>query len=124
MAAHSGHPSLRVLVLPYPLEGRPDEEVRQIAADAYPRLLRTLGGVTTTTSSVFPYLIVNGPSRDRVGIDYQNACMGGAAGRGSMAIGRAVSLCLRNIGGQKAGPTSGATSKSVFGQPGRLGVCF
>lgn len=43
MAAHNGHPSLRVLVLPYPLEGRPDEEVRQIAADAYPRLLRTLG---------------------------------------------------------------------------------
>ena len=36
-------PSMRVLVLPYPLEGRPDEEVRQIAADAYPRLLRTLG---------------------------------------------------------------------------------
>jgi hypothetical protein len=43
MAAHHGHPSLRVLVLPYPLEGRPDEEVRKIAADAYPRLLRSLG---------------------------------------------------------------------------------
>jgi hypothetical protein len=43
LAAHAGHPSLRALVLPYPLEGRPDEEVRQIAADAYPRLLRTLG---------------------------------------------------------------------------------
>ena len=79
-----------------------------------------LEGVTTTTSSVFPFLIVNGPSRDRVGIDYRNGCMGGAAGRGSMTIGRAVSLCLRNIGGQKVG----ATSKSVFGQPGRLGVCF
>ena len=36
MAAHDGHPSLRALVLPYPLEGRPDDEVRQIAADAYP----------------------------------------------------------------------------------------
>jgi hypothetical protein len=43
MAAHAGHPSLRVLVLPYPLEGRPEEEVRQIAADAYPGLLRALG---------------------------------------------------------------------------------
>ncbi len=79
-----------------------------------------LDGITTTTSSVFPYLIANGPSRDRVGIDYGPGCMGGAAGRGSMTIGRAVSLCLRNIGGQKVG----ATSKSVFGQPGRLGVCF
>jgi hypothetical protein len=79
-----------------------------------------LEGITTTTSSVFPYLIVNGPSRDRVGIDYRAGCMGGAAGRGSMTIGRAVSLCLRNIGGQRVG----TTSKSVFGQPGRLGVCF
>jgi hypothetical protein len=79
-----------------------------------------LEGITTTTSSVFPYLIVNGPRRDRVGIDYRNGCMGGAAGRGSMTIGRAVSLCLRNIGGQEVG----TTSKSVFGQPGRLGVCF
>jgi hypothetical protein len=43
MAAHAGHPSMRVLVLPYPLEGRPDDEVRQIAAAAYPRLLATLG---------------------------------------------------------------------------------
>jgi hypothetical protein len=43
MAAHHQRPSLRQLVLPYPLEGRPEEEVRQIAADAYPRLLDILG---------------------------------------------------------------------------------
>ena len=79
-----------------------------------------LEGVTTTTSSVFPYIIVNGPNRDRAAIDYRSGCMGGAAGRGSATIGRAVSLCLRNIGGQQVG----TTSKSVFGQPGRLGVCF
>ncbi len=42
-AAHTGHLSLRGAVLPYPLEGRPDEEVRQVAADAYPTLLETLG---------------------------------------------------------------------------------
>ncbi len=77
-------------------------------------------GLTTTTSSVFPMLIVNGPSRDELHIDYRAGCMGGAAGRGSMTIGRAVSLCLRNIGGQKAGETS----RSVFGQPARFGMCF
>ena len=38
-----GHPNLRQLVLPYPLEGRPEDEVRTIAQDAYPRLLKTLG---------------------------------------------------------------------------------
>jgi hypothetical protein len=43
MAAHHQRPSLRLLVLPYPLEGRDEEEVRQIATDAYPRLLDILG---------------------------------------------------------------------------------
>lgn len=76
--------------------------------------------LTTTTSSVFPMLIVNGPQRDALGIDYQAGCLGGAAGRGSMTIGRAVSLCLRNIGGQRAGDTS----RTVFGQPARFGLCF
>jgi hypothetical protein len=37
-----------------------------------------------------------------------------------MTIGRAVSLCMRNIGGQRVN----LTSKSVFGQPARLGLCF
>ena len=57
---------------------------------------------------------------DELGIDYRAGCMGGAAGRGSMTIGRAVSLCLRNIGGQRAGETT----KTVFGQPARFGFCI
>ena len=77
-------------------------------------------GLLTTTSSVCPMLLVNGPGRDGLGIDYRASCMGGAAGRGSMTIGRAVALCIRNIGGQRAGETT----KSVFGQPARLGLCF
>jgi hypothetical protein len=77
-------------------------------------------GLTTTTSSVFPMLLVNGPCRDELSIDYRAGCMGGAAGRGSMTIGRAVALCLRNIGGQRAGETT----KTVFGQPARFGFCI
>ncbi len=77
-------------------------------------------GLTTTTSSVFPMLLVNGPSRADLGIDHRASCMGGAAGRGSATIGRAVALCLRNIGGQRAGDTT----KSVFGQPARIGFCI
>ncbi|MCF2531982.1 hypothetical protein [Yinghuangia soli] len=77
-------------------------------------------GLTTTTSSVSPMLIVNGPARDDLRIDYRAGCLGGAAGRGSMTIGRAVALCLRNIGGQRAGETS----RTVFGQPARFGLCF
>ncbi len=80
-----------------------------------------LFGLSTTTSGVATAIIVNGPSRERLGIDMQAGCMGGAAGRGSTTIGRTVQLCLRNIGGQKVG----VTSKSVFGQPARAaGLCF
>jgi len=43
IAAHHGHPSLPMVVLPYPLEGRPDTEVRTIAADAYRDVLVALG---------------------------------------------------------------------------------
>jgi len=101
-----------------------------VEPDAFPLVIAALEGIlapewnayalTTTTSSVHPMLIVNGPSRDRLGIDYKAGCMGGAAGRGSMTIGRAVSLCLRNVGGQRAGETS----RTVFGQPARFGLCF
>ncbi|MBV8949508.1 MAG: hypothetical protein JOZ99_01425 [Actinobacteria bacterium] len=80
-----------------------------------------LFALTTTTSSVFPMIIVNGPTRERLGIDCGPGCMGGAAGRGSTTIGRALALCLRNIGGQRVGETS----RSVFGQPARVtGLCF
>lgn len=101
-----------------------------VEPDAFPLVLAALEGVlapewnayglTTTTSSVCPMLIVNGPSRDRLRVDYKAGCLGGAAGRGSMTIGRAVSLCLRNVGGQRAGETS----RTVFGQPARFGLCF
>ena len=43
MARHLGHPSLRMLVLPYPLEGLPEKELISIAADAYPELLVAIG---------------------------------------------------------------------------------
>jgi hypothetical protein len=101
-----------------------------VAPEAFPLVIAALEGVlapewnayglTTTTSSVHPMLVVNGPTRDPLGIDYKAGCLGGAAGRGSMTIGRAVSLCLRNVGGQRAGETS----RTVFGQPARFGLCF
>ena len=43
MAANAGRSGLRVLVLPYPLDTLPEKEVRQIAREHYPALLRTLG---------------------------------------------------------------------------------
>lgn len=43
MAANAGRPALRVHVLPYPLDSRPEEEVRHIAREHYRPLLRALG---------------------------------------------------------------------------------
>jgi hypothetical protein len=43
IARLNGHPSLKRLVLPYPLEGLPAEEVRTIANRAYPELLELIG---------------------------------------------------------------------------------
>jgi hypothetical protein len=43
MANALGHRDLKHLVLPYPLEGRPEKEIREIAHDYYPRFLELLG---------------------------------------------------------------------------------
>ena len=43
MAANAGRVGLRVHVLPYPLETRPEDEVRAIARAHWPLLLETMG---------------------------------------------------------------------------------
>ncbi|SNQ45599.1 conserved hypothetical protein [Frankia canadensis] len=43
LATQYGRPGLRLLTLPFPLQTRPEDEVRQIARDAFPALLETLG---------------------------------------------------------------------------------
>jgi hypothetical protein len=43
MAANAGRAGLRVHVLPYPLETRPEAEVREIARAHWPALLASMG---------------------------------------------------------------------------------
>lgn len=43
MASFLGHANLQMLVLPYPLEGRPEAEIRGMAAEHYERFLAVLG---------------------------------------------------------------------------------
>jgi len=43
LAAQRGHDDLRLQVMPYPIEGRPEDEVRQIARDHYESLLAVMG---------------------------------------------------------------------------------
>jgi hypothetical protein len=42
-ASFLGHPELKVLVLPYPLETRPESELRPIAEEFYPKFLTLIG---------------------------------------------------------------------------------
>jgi len=43
LSSRAGHPGARIVVMPYPLEGRSEAEVRQIARDKFAELARTLG---------------------------------------------------------------------------------
>ena len=74
-----------------------------------------LFALNTTTSCVVPGVFVNGPVRDELEIPYDAGCFGGVAGP-APAIGRALRLLMRNVGGQVVG----VSSKSVFGQPARV----
>ena len=74
-----------------------------------------LFALNTTTSCVVPGMFVNGPARHALGIPYGPGCFGGEAGP-APAIGRALRLLMRNVAGQVVG----VSSKSVFGQPGRV----
>ncbi len=74
-----------------------------------------LFALNTTTCCVVPGVFVNGPIRHTLALPMGASCYGGEAGNGA-SIGRATRLMMRNLGGQRAG----VTSKSVFGQPGRV----
>jgi hypothetical protein len=43
LAAQRGHDSLRLKIMPYPLEGRPEDEIREIAREHYDGLVAVLG---------------------------------------------------------------------------------
>jgi hypothetical protein len=71
-----------------------------------------------TTHQVAPLLIVNGPAVKEAGV----ACGFGALGyghRANLCIGRAVRLCLINLGGV----WPGESAMAVLGQPGSVAYC-
>jgi hypothetical protein len=78
-----------------------------------------LYAVSTTTCCATPALVLNGPARARLGIECGYSCLG-HNGRANATIGRALRLVMRNVGGA----IPGAVTKSVFGQPGRVSLCF
>ena len=76
-------------------------------------------GVLATTMPAGPVLIVNGPIRDRIGMNHGGNALG-QGNRANATIGRAVQLVVRNVGGGRPGEVDRAT----HGQPGKLTFCF
>jgi len=89
------------------------------AVDALAEPEFNLIGIATTTGSASTLVIVNGPIAQRIGMNTGANALGPGS-RANATIGRAVRLCLQNIGGARAGEIDMAT----LGQPAKLSFCF
>ncbi len=76
-------------------------------------------GVLATTYFAGPILIVNGPIRDKIGMNSGNNALG-QGDRANSTIGRALQLVVRNVGGGRPG----GVDRAALGQPGKLGFCI
>ena len=76
-------------------------------------------GVLATTMFVGPVVVVNGPIRQRIGMNSKGNALG-QGNRANAAIGRALQLVIRNIGGGRPQEVDRAT----LGNPGKYTYCF
>lgn len=81
--------------------------VEAMSDPAYP-----LEFMQVTTNPMTPFLLVNGPVRERLDINCGTGCLG-PGWRANATIGRAIRLILNNIGGA----LPGVYSKVSFGSP-------
>jgi peroxiredoxin len=88
--------------------------VEAVCTDAF-----NIHGVTATTMGAAPVMIVNGPIREKIGM---NAGLGalGAGNRANATIGRALRLVVRNVGGA----ATGGVERSCLGNPMKFTMCF
>ncbi len=78
-----------------------------------------LGGNASTTGGAAQVVIVNGPTAKELGINGDAACFGPGS-RANAAIGRALRLVIRNVGGL----IPGEMDKATLATPGRYSFCF
>ncbi|HZU77568.1 MAG TPA: redoxin domain-containing protein [Dehalococcoidia bacterium] len=76
-------------------------------------------GVLATTHFPGPVIIVNGPIRQRIGMNMRMNVLG-QGNRANSTIGRALQLVVRNVGGGRPGEVD----RAALGQPGKLSFCF
>lgn len=78
-----------------------------------------LYGIQATTNPVAVIVVVNGPIGRELGFNAKGNCLGQGF-RANATVGRAVRLCMMNIG--SGYPQS--MDKSTHGQPGKYGMCI
>jgi thiol-disulfide isomerase/thioredoxin len=88
--------------------------IEAICTDAY-----NIHGVMATTMGASPVIVVNGPIRERLGMNMKLGALG-QGNRANATIGRAVRLAVRNIGGA----VPGGTERSTLGNPMKFTMCF
>ncbi|HEY0453317.1 hypothetical protein [Actinophytocola sp.] len=76
-------------------------------------------GIQATTNPVAVMVMVNGPIADELGFNGKGNCLGQGF-RANATVGRAVRLCMMNIGG--GAPQT--MDKATHGQPGKYGMCI
>jgi hypothetical protein len=78
-----------------------------------------LHGLIATTAPAGPVVIVSGRYADRAGMNSQVNALG-QGNRANSTIGRALALCIRNLGGGRPG----REDRAAHGQPGKVGFAF
>jgi hypothetical protein len=78
-----------------------------------------LYSVQATTNPGGPFIVVNGPSRDSIGVHYGAGALGPGF-RANATIGRALRLIMMNVGGARPGELDQAT----LGFPGKYTMCL
>jgi len=76
-------------------------------------------GVMATTMGASPVMVINGPVRERIGMNMKLGALG-QGNRANSTIGRAVRLAIRNLGGARPG----GTERSTLGNPMKFTMCF
>jgi len=88
--------------------------VEAVCTDAF-----NIHGVLATTHFVGPVVIVNGPVAKAIGMNSGVNALG-QGNRANAAVGRALQLVIRNVGGGRPGEVDRAT----LGNPGKYTFCF
>lgn len=88
--------------------------VEAVCTDEY-----NIHGVMATTMGASPVMVVNGPIRERIGMNMKLGALG-QGNRANATIGRALRLVVRNVGGARPG----GTERSTLGNPMKFSMCF